>query len=128
MAREVWGLASCRSCPGGGCVLPVPDRTPPYVTPAEREAVMLHALPTRPAWRCRSRSRPAGAASSVLVPTLGKQSIGRVASPTSGGKGRGGGRQLVQPLTPELRALLIAAGVQATGPVVAYQGRHDWRL
>lgn len=39
------------------------------------------------------------------------------------GKGRGGGRWLVKPITPRLLAILQAIGPRAAGPVIAYDGR-----
>jgi integrase len=118
-ASDLWGIAM-PVIPWRLLAQPVPDRIPPYITPAEREAVMQHAAP-HVALAMKIALATGWRRASVLG--LRWEQVdwqhGRI---TGRGKGRAGGRVLVHPLTDELREILLAAHPQEAGPVVSYRG------
>lgn len=120
MAQQLWGV-TMPPIPWQMLAQPVPDRIPPYVTPAEREAVMRHAAP-----HVRLAMRLALATGWRRASVLGLrwENINwRRATITGRGKGRAGGKILVHPLTDEVRVILMESGpYPAAGPVVHYRG------
>jgi integrase len=120
VARDLWGLRM-PEIPWRRLRLPEPDREPPYIAPEVRDAIIACA-PSHVALAMRIALATGWRKSSVLG--LRWEHVDWQREIVHGrGKGRAGGKALVAPLTSELRAILEAAGVQGSGPVVAWQGK-----
>ncbi len=124
VAGEVWGLDMPKIA-WRRLRLAVPDREPPYLAPAVRAAIAARA-PAHVALAIALASATAWRRSSVLG--LCWQHVDWDRELIHGrGKGVGGGKALVAPLTSELRQILLEAagpaGPPAAGLVVTYRGR-----
>jgi integrase len=121
MASDLWGIPM-PVIPWRKLRRPLPDRIPPYIPPAERQAIMDHASP-----HVRLAIQLALATGWRRGSVLGlrwehidweRELI------TGRGKGQAGGKILVHPLTTELQQILNQAGRRPSGPVVRYQDRE----
>lgn len=121
MSSELWGVAT-PPIPWGKLQQPVPDRVPPYIAPAVRQAIMEKAAP-----HVRLAMRLALATGWRRASVLGlrwEHIDWQRGLLTGRGKGRAGGKILVNPLTEEIEMILLdpTGPPPPAGPIVRWHG------
>lgn len=120
MAHDLWGIAM-PLMPWSRLRMQEPDRLPVYIPPDVREAIMAVAAP-----HVRLAMRIALATGWRRASVLGLrwEHVDWDRELIHGwGKGRAGGKALIHPLTTELKAILIEAGVCGAGPIITIYGK-----